>query len=139
VTHDPSESLGVKETDWRTLCERITREGGDCELAAYGEISAAMTERLCDALISTSAEVGVIDARGVRFPEGLDLTRLRKCKGLDLSGARIEADFTLGDPRRRTRDGEHELITHQGKGVVVGSAGIDLHGYKCQRQCRPGV
>jgi hypothetical protein len=128
MTHDPSEPLGGKEADWRTLCERITREGGACDLTAYGDISAAMTERLCDALISTSAEVGVIDARGARFPEGLDLTRLRKCKGLDLSGARIEADFTLGDPRRRTRDGEHELITYQGKGVVVGSAGIDLHG-----------
>ena len=128
MTHDPSEPLGETEADWRTLCERITREGGACDLAAYGEISAAMTERLCDALISTSAEVGVIDARGVRFPEGLDLSRLRKCKGLDLSGARIEADFTLGDPRRRARDGELEVITYPGNGVVVGSAGIDLHG-----------
>ncbi|MDQ1392937.1 MAG: hypothetical protein QOF30_1914 [Acidimicrobiaceae bacterium] len=118
--------------EWLRLCDDLSSEGGDWDLRQFEGISGRMVTTLLDKCIASKAKIGTIDARGVSFPDGLDLSGLRQCDGLDLRGTRIDGDVTIGNPRLFSLAGDLEIITYQGTGVQVGQSGIHLSGAAVQ-------
>src|SRR5205814_3567377 len=117
----------VVPDDWRAFCDRIRQSGGDCDIRPHSPLSAASIAELAEAMASAGDPIAQIDGRGVEFRGDLDLSSLVRCDGIDLGGAVVHGDVTIG------------AMPHGaslGRGIATMRSGLNLHGVEVHGDLR---